>query len=138
MSVDYAAATQALEALKARVHAATADGIEQCADLVKEAIQENLARSHYPPASPPGQPPALRSGHLHDEVYAVSMPSVNGASAHVWPSTVYARIQELGGWAGRDHRSHLPPRPYVEPALDDNTERIGQAMTNAWSQAIGG
>ena len=138
VSVDYAAFTAAVDALKTRVHAATADGVEQGADLVKEAVQENLARSHYPPASDPGSPPAMRTGFLREEVYATSAPTETGASAEIWPSTVYARIQELGGIAGKDHRSHLPPRPYVEPALEDSADRFGQIMAKVWAEAIGG
>jgi len=138
VSVDYSAFEAAVDALKGRIHAATAAGVEQGADLVKEAIQENLARLHYPPASPPGEPPAMRTGFLHDEVYATSAPNETGASAEIWPSTVYARIQELGGDAGRDHRSHLPPRPYVEPALEASADHFGQIMAQAWAEAIGG
>lgn len=138
MSIDYAAFEAALSAMKGRVHTATASGIEQGADVVKEAVQENLGRLRYPPASPPGEPPAMRTGLLHDEVYATSTSTAEGASAEIWPSTAYARIQELGGVAGKDHRSRLPPRPYVQPALDESSGQVGQIMARVWTEAIGG
>jgi phage gpG-like protein len=132
---DFAAA---LGALGARMHAASETGADAAADLVKERIQANLDLSHYPPASEPGTPPAYRSGFLRDEVYTSSVGTETGAQSEIWPSTVYARIQELGGWAGRGHKSHLDPRPYVEPALDDTAAEIGQAMIQAWTRAQGG
>ena len=39
------------------------------------------------------------------------------ASVTVGATTVYARIQELGGNAGRGHAAHLPARPYLEPTV---------------------
>lgn len=138
MSVDYAACVAALERLGTRAQAATEDGVEQGAELVKTAIQDNLARRDYPPASPPGEPPAIRSGFLHDEVYTSTASTGTGAQAQIWPSTVYARIQELSGWAGRDHRSFLPKRPYVEPALTASADEFGQIMKQAWTEAVEG
>lgn len=128
----------ALTGWGSRMHAATGTGVEAGTQELKQAVQDNLARSEYPPASPPGEPPALRSGYLHDEVYADSTPVDTGAYGEVWPSTVYARIQELSGWAGRDHASFLPARPYVEPALDAFGDRFGQIMFDAWASAEGG
>lgn len=139
MSVEYEATIAAMNDLRDRVRAATFAGIDRCAqEIVKPAIQDNLQRRHYPPASPPGEPPAYRSGHLHDEVYAVSFETDRGAAGEVWPSTPYARIHELSGWAGRDHASHLPARPYVGPALEESAEQIGIEMVSAWRRALGG
>lgn len=90
----------------------------------KDAIQEQLAkRSHArgtPTPSPAGQPPAKISGRLHDSIITVRAREVG---PHRWvamagPDGVeYARIQEKGGVAGRNHASVLPPRPYVLPAV---------------------
>lgn len=35
-----------------------------------------------------------------------------GFDVAVGPTIRYSRIQELGGWCGKNHRTHLPPRPY--------------------------
>jgi phage gpG-like protein len=64
--------------------------------------------------SQPGEPPSLVTGQLRRSV--VMVPKGPG-HVQVGATTVYARIQELGGDAGRDHASHLPPRPYLAPAL---------------------
>lgn len=139
MSVEYEATIEAMLALRARVRAATVAGVERCAEeVVKPAIQANLQRAYYPPASPQGDPPAWRTGHLHDSVYTQAFETDAGAVGEAWPSTPYARIHELSGWAGRNHASFLPKRPYVGPALEDSTEQIGIEMTSAWRQAIGG
>lgn len=90
----------------------------------KDAIREQLnKRSHArgtPTPSPPGQPPAKISGHLRDHIITVP---ARQAGAHRFVAmagpdgVVYARIQEKGGVAGRNHASTLPPRPYVLPAV---------------------
>lgn len=139
MSVEYQETIDALLTLRARVRAATLAGVEHCAEeVVKPAIQDNLQRLYYPPASPPGDPPAYRTGHLHDEVYTSASETETGAVGEAWPSTPYARIHELSGWAGRDHASFLPKRPYVGPALENSAEPIGIEMASAWRQALGG
>lgn len=138
MTVEYSATLNALSALAARVQAATADTVDEAVEVLREQIQENLTASHYPPASEPGTPPAYRSGFLHDNVYATSGPTDTGGYGEVWPSTVYARIQELSGWAGRGHRSFLPARPYVEPARNEQLDHIGQIAIARIGAAIGG
>lgn len=79
-------------------------------------------------------------GHLRDSVTVEAIPSVHGAK--VYPSAIYARIQEFGGWTGgsrtlyrhisyhpigfqmvegpfksSSHHVYLPPRPYFRPAV---------------------
>jgi phage gpG-like protein len=125
----------ALGAWRARVREATLAGVEVAADELKETIQAALERSEYPPASEPGSPPAIRTGALRDSVQTTTEETGTGAQGLVWPSTVYARIQELGGDAGRDHRSHLPPRPYVQPSIDEVEPRVGELMRDAWQRA---
>ena len=58
----------ALEAWSDRVREATLAAAEAGAEELKEAVQANLERSEYPPASEPGTPPAIRSGALRDSV----------------------------------------------------------------------
>lgn len=65
-----------------------------------------------------GSPLHMRSGALAGSV-KVTFSEMGGLTsrARVAPTTVYARIQELGGVSGKDYHSHLPPRPYVRPAI---------------------
>lgn len=124
----------------ASAQSATLSGLEEGVEELRSAIQRNLARHEYPPASQPGEPPAMRTGELFGSV-EVGDPFDDGDGMYeirAWPSTVYARIQELGGWAGRDHRSHLPARPYVEPAVEDATDEFASIMMQAWAGANGG
>lgn len=138
MTVEFASTLNSLSALVERVRAGVADGVEQGTEVLKEQIQENLSTSHYPPVSEPGTPPAYRTGYLHDSVYTMYTPTETGAYGEVWPSTVYARIHELSGWAGRGHRSFLPKRPYVEPARDEQADHIRQIIATRVAQALGG
>lgn len=137
-SVQADALLDALQAWGERVQEATQAAAHEAAEDVREAIQDNLRRSHYPPASEPGEPPAWRTGYLHDSVYVRVLSTEGGWQARIYPSTVYARIQELSGRAGREHRSFLPARPYVSPARDATIPRVGQRFADAWRRATPG
>lgn len=90
-------------------------------DLTAEVKVDELSRTSHaagtPTPSAPGNPPSLISGALRGSVYP-DPPMVHGyrATIKVGGRTVYARIQEFGGQAGRNHASTLPPRPYLSPA----------------------
>lgn len=138
-TVDVSAWADALRAWGERATEATQQGLADAAETVREAIQDNLARSYYPPASPEGEPPAWRTGWLHDNVYVrAPFATAGGWQARIYPSTVYARIQELSGWAGRDHRSFVPARPYVAPGLDASVQQVADTMAAAWRRAAPG
>ena len=133
-----------IEGFVVRVPGAAEAAANAMADVFRPAVQAVLtARSHgfsTKTPSAPGTPPAAIS-----EALAASMmnePAVMtgpaDAMARSGPTIRYSRIQELGGDAGRDHASHLPRRPYVEPALDDSPADVGQVMLDAWTQAQGG
>lgn len=71
--------------------------------------------------------------------------SANHAETSTGPSVVYGRIQELGGTIKPVHAKmlhwisdtgehifanvvHLPPRPYLRPAVDEHKDDIGKAV----------
>jgi hypothetical protein len=137
-TVEVSAFNAGLRAWGERAHAATEQGVQKAGSELKAVIQDNLARSHYPPASEPGTPPAYRSGFLHDNVYQRTRELSGGFQERVYPSTVYARIHELSGWAGAGHRSFLPKRPYVGPALEEYTPQFRGVMVKAWRGALPG
>lgn len=138
MPVEISAAIHAMSALADRVHAAMEGAVDEGTEAVKEQIQGNLRQRLYPPVAPEGEPPAYRSGHLHDEVYTSFEPTATGAIGQAWPSAVYARIHELSGWTGRGHLSFLPRRPYVEPAMEEQADHFRQIVIAHLTQALGG
>jgi hypothetical protein len=91
-----------------------------CAEFIKELVQLKLMEFPHPPGTETDAPPykgpvGFISGHLHDSVSVTVMPIAGFTKVGV--SAVYARIQELGGWAGTDHMSYMPPRPYFRPVV---------------------
>lgn len=137
-------ATAALRAMAARLESTTPVALHAAAAQVEGKARANLSRySHRrgtPTPSPPGRPPAMISGTLRSN-WLVEGPVPNGSGTWVctlYPTTVYAGIQEVGGWAGRGHGSHLPARPYLRPAAEalvrDGTLR--HTFVHAWAAAI--
>ena len=124
--------------------AATIAAVDMGLDFTAEVkVNELSRRSHSkgtPTNSPPGQPPSLISGDLRGSVRP-EPPVVTGprASVTVGGTVVYARIQELGGEAGRDHASKLPPRPYLKPAAERAiaTGQARRAAIRGWRTVMG-
>lgn len=130
--------TAALRAWGDRAHAATQSGVQDAGAQLKGEIQTVLRQREYPPASPPGTPPAVRTGALADSVQQRTVEVDGGYQERVYPSTVYARIHELSGWAGKGHASFLPKRPYVEPTLAAFRDDFRPIMIEAWRGALPG
>lgn len=138
---------EALQAIAGRMSAATETALEESADLVVTTTQGKLshagtyrppnARPGSPMSSEPGTPPALQSGYLRDQVLRRLEGEVDAGvfQARVYPSTVYARIQELGGVTGRGHRTHLPARPYFEVSVEECRDEVYSVFVNTWSKA---
>ena len=123
---------------------ATAQGAEAARDLVEDRARANLSRySHArgtPTPSPRGQPPAKIDGTLRDS-WKHPLPVPDGAGGWVCTLSsglVYSRIQELGGWAGRNHASYLPPRPYLKPAAEYliASGAIRDTFARFWTDAV--
>lgn len=112
----------------------------------ERGIKAELSRSSHSRGtktpSPPGSPPSLISGALRRSV--ITNPPTGGGgvwTAYGGPTIVYARIQEMGGRAGRGHRTVLPPRPYVRPAIGQlqASGRLSEiAMTAFYREVFGG
>jgi hypothetical protein len=110
-----------------------------------------------PTPSPAGSPPAKISGDLRDSV----MPMPPEGEGPIWSTivggtTVYARIQELGGdiypknsggwlankatgqvfvtpYSAKDH-VELPPRPYLKPTAEEliGSGKLTSAACRGW------
>ena len=104
-------ASALIDALNERITAApqySSDAVKKMSTTAQNAIQVTLSS---------GAPLKLRSGQLRDSVRETYFSPGAVAMAHVAPTIVYSRIQELGGISGKGHKSKLPPRPYVAPSI---------------------
>lgn len=145
VTVDGGAAFHAhAERLKAALDAGLKSGVDKGARAYGAAIRENLRlKSHSPGTvtpSAPGEPPALITGNL---VRSVRHRRARQIRAHVYeaatgPTAVYARVQEKGGWTGAGHRTYLPPRPYVRPAVHRETPRVRAIIRREVHDALRG
>jgi hypothetical protein len=111
----------------------------------ERGIKQNLSLSSHgrgtPTPSPPGSPPSLITGALRRSV--ITEPPRGGGglwSASGGPTIVYSRVQELGGRTGRGHRTVLPPRPYVRPAVEQLrvSGRLSEVASSAFYRAVFG
>jgi phage gpG-like protein len=140
---NWAAMAVQITGRAAALDAATRAGLETVAMLAERAVVDQLTLRSHPPGTPtpsaPGQPPALITGDLAG---SVAHHGPTGAAGRyevvVGATTVYARIQELGGRTGAGHRTVLPPRPYLHPALLAAQRDMLAVMIRAWRAAMMG
>jgi hypothetical protein len=110
-------------------------------EIEREAKRQLGLKSHQAGTetpSEPGEPPALVTGTLRRSIH-VEGPHPEGFGGwvvRVGPTVIYGRIQELGGDAGRGHAARLPARPYMKPAFEAVTPRLGEIYRAAWGRAI--
>jgi phage gpG-like protein len=137
---DISGTLEALTALQKRIREATQVSGDKGAEVIADAIKQKLGQREYPPAAPIGEPPAKRSGDLQASVTWRELSSDSGIMERIYPSTAYARIHELSGWAGAGHRSFIPKRPYVGPVRDDpdTLNKARGVFVDGWREAIPG
>jgi phage virion morphogenesis protein len=87
--------------------------------LVTASVKENFRAGGRPEAWRPSS--ALRT--LVGVPQARLMPSIHytayNDSVEIGTNVVYAAIHQFGGYAGRGHKSYIPPRPYFMIQDDD-------------------
>ena len=124
------------------------------ADAMAQSYQSSVVRSMRGPSpSPPGSPPARRTGTLARSVRPepAKLTGSGRATSSVAPHTVYARIQQLGGdiypvrakvlrWrdkTGTHYARHvrLPARPYMV-MTPDRRQSARDAAVAAVSRAV--
>ncbi len=77
-------------------------------------------------ASAPGEAPATDTGRLASSINRKTDP--DGLGGEVEAATGYAIHMELG-------TRHIQPRPFMQPALDDNREKIVRGYKDAVKRA---
>lgn len=81
-----------------------------------------------------------RTGTLARSISASVEPGYSETETSVsqtWgPNVPYGAIHEYGGWAGRGHRSYIPPRPYLGPALRDMQPELMAMIEEAAARAV--
>lgn len=130
---------KAMDDIIAKQSAAAREALVLSAHEVERQAKEELSLGSHekgqPTNAPPGEPPDLVSGKLRQSITVKGPTPVgtNSWEAQIGPTVIYGRIQELGGDTGRDGAAHLPPRPYMKPALDAAKDFITAAFRKAWS-----
>lgn len=139
MDVDTAAFSAALDRLGAKAGDVTRQAAKDGAEFISAATVAKLTAKSHPPGTPtpsaPGEPPAMISGDLASSMRITDVTEVgNTYEVELGPTEVYARIQELGGTAGRGAR--LPARPYLAPALEESRTAVNQLIAQAWRDML--
>lgn len=109
-------------------------------EVLEREVRTQLSKSSHAPGTPtpsvPGSPPAMITGRLRN---SVTVREIGPGHVQVGGTTVYARIQELGGSSGRGGGTQLPPRPYLAPAWEiARNEAIDAAIEIATRVVEGG
>jgi len=145
VETDYREWQLALHATQLRMWRAAFRATQRAQHVIERNVKMYLRTFTHPPftptPSPRGAPPALVTGNLRRSWRDV--PVHEGKRPHTvesegGPTSVYSRIQELGGLAGRDHRTRLPKRPYVRPMMLGSRREIRRIYYEYWSMAIRG
>lgn len=137
--------TELNAALTRTVTAASTAGqrvVKRSETLFQQTAMQSYAEAHTagtPTPSQPGEPPAVVTGTLRRS-WTRTPPAPAGPFSwrgQVYPTAVYARIQELGGTAGRGGHTVLPARPVMQPTLDKVRAGLQQIHLEEFGRAIG-
>lgn len=113
-----------LQGMQARIGQFADAWSEETANEVKTDIRARWS-GHYPPASMPGEPPAIRTGTLD---LSIEVEKTRRAGFGVWSivaKTAYAAALEWGAPARR-----LAARPFLRPAAERARLGVRQRVAN--------
>lgn len=130
----------ALDEVMVRAQVASRTIVKRSETVVEAEAKKQFTGAHKrgtPTTSSPGSPPDVVTGTLRRSIKS-SPVSVSGfvAKGSVYPTAVYARIQELGGPAGRGGRTNLPARPYMTPAHEAALPAMRRIAAEEWAKAL--
>jgi phage gpG-like protein len=152
--VSVADVSDRLKVMQDRAPLATRAAAVGMGVLMTAETELTLSEFSGPSPSPAGSPPAVQSGDLRRSVKP--MPPVGGGpvwSVVVGGTTVYARIQELGGTIHAKNfpslgnptvgffgpEVTLPARPYIKPTAEKviGDGRATKAAVQGWLAVMG-
>ena len=89
---------------------------------------ENRARINAP----------VKTGALRNSAKTIARNGVDGAEAEIgFRGLAYARIQEFGGMAGRNHSVKINGKHYLQRAIDDSKTDVVDAMGDVIKSFLG-
>ncbi len=107
------------------------EAMEGVADLLQRAIQLNFTMGGRPtpwtPLKPPRSgTPLVATGRFYHSIQSSSGPTwaMVEAGRPDWDIRI-PMIHQYGGWAGRNHASYIPPRPFMV-LTDHDKKQIAQ------------
>lgn len=139
INADTRAALDALRRLDKRIaDEAQKTALSQSALVVEREAKQQLTKSgRHAPGTPtpsaPGSPPAIITGTLRASVRTFP-PTRSGFGNYqimIGPTVIYGRIQELGG-------DRLPPRPYMQPAINESLDKVREAYVDSVRRFVNG
>lgn len=71
-----------------------------------------------------------RSGTLHGSWDWRIEAKNAGWNVIVGSDVAYARIQDLGGWTGKGHKTHIKPTYYVRKSFEERKDQIERILRN--------
>lgn len=102
-------------------------------DTTKTYYTYNKSKAHHPSAE--GFPPAVDTGTLRRSItYRVDETKLEGEVGSVITNPPYGAYLELG--TTRDGRQLIRPRPWLQPAIDRNLDKIKDMFGDAIKVAI--
>lgn len=123
----------ALDRIVAESMAASVRIVKRGEAVVERNVKGELSLGAHkrgtPTTSAPGTPPDVVTGTLRRSVTS-DVPTLSGfvATGRVYPTVVYARIQELGG-------NGLPARPYMQPGYEASLPELRIIAEQEWAKA---
>lgn len=110
--------------------------IQRSSAVLESEAKKEFTEAHKqgtPTPSQPGTPPAVVTGTLRRSIRSdTPVKDGLGARGRVYPTAIYARIQELGGGRG------LPPRPYMAPAYATVQPKMEAIAVEEWARVVRG
>lgn len=104
------------------------------------AVKKSFTTSHKrgtPSPSKAGTPPSVISGTLRRSFVSDAPTAVTGGySGRTFPTSVQARILELGGYAGRDDATYIPAHPYMAPTLKKITPILASIRLEEFRKVV--